>query len=145
MQWNPVQPTPTTEDVGAESFKLNISRVNGSVAIDTGIVQATVTQTVFDENHVAIFGVSKVLLPKEIIGKNPTSTSKAGSDIAGGAQPPEVSESPENSPKLYGPPGSYFHLHMENNPNRSGPGHTNGLRPDKEVWAWTYGDPTSGC
>ncbi|KAL6956732.1 hypothetical protein U1Q18_044961, partial [Sarracenia purpurea var. burkii] len=52
---NPVQPTLATEDVGAGSFTLNISRVNGSVAIDTGIVQATVTQTVFDENPVAIF------------------------------------------------------------------------------------------
>ncbi|XP_028096664.1 fasciclin-like arabinogalactan protein 4 [Camellia sinensis] len=96
---NPVQPTLATEDMGAGRFTLNISRVNGSVAIDTGIVQASVTQTVFDQNPVAIFGVSRVLLPREIFGKNPIV------DIAaGGAQPPDVSLSPENSPELYGPP-----------------------------------------
>ncbi|KAI3694627.1 hypothetical protein L1987_77595 [Smallanthus sonchifolius] len=67
---NPVQPTLATEDKGAGSFTLNISRVNGSVAINTGIVQASVTQTVFDQNPVAIFGISRVLLPKEIFGKN---------------------------------------------------------------------------
>uniref|UniRef100_A0A6N2KH09 Uncharacterized protein n=1 Tax=Salix viminalis TaxID=40686 RepID=A0A6N2KH09_SALVM len=66
---NPVQPTLATEDMGAGSFTLNISRVNGSVAIDSGIVQASVTQTVFDQNPVVIFGVSKVLLPKEIFGR----------------------------------------------------------------------------
>ncbi|KAL3367259.1 hypothetical protein AABB24_011798 [Solanum stoloniferum] len=62
---NPVQPTLATEQNGAGSFTLNISRVNGSVGINTGIVQASVTQTVFDQNPVAIFGVSKVLLPQE--------------------------------------------------------------------------------
>ncbi|KAE8665003.1 fasciclin-like arabinogalactan protein 4-like [Hibiscus syriacus] len=67
---NPVQPTLATEDNGAGSFTLNISRVNGSVAIDTGIVQASVTQTAFDQNPIAIFGVSKVLLPREIFGKD---------------------------------------------------------------------------
>ncbi|KAL4571051.1 hypothetical protein LXL04_017801 [Taraxacum kok-saghyz] len=67
---NPVQPTLATEDKGAGSFTLNISRVNGSVAINTGIIQASVTQTVFDQNPVAIFGISRVLLPKEIFGKN---------------------------------------------------------------------------
>ncbi|KAK9075791.1 hypothetical protein SSX86_004120 [Deinandra increscens subsp. villosa] len=67
---NPLQPTLATEDKGAGSFTLNISRVNGSVAINTGIVQASVTQTVFDQNPIAIFGISRVLLPKEIFGKN---------------------------------------------------------------------------
>ncbi|KAI7981184.1 Fasciclin-like arabinogalactan protein 4 [Camellia lanceoleosa] len=96
---NPVQPTLATEDMGAGRFTLNISRVNGSVAIDTGIVQASVTQTVFDQNPVAIFGVSRVLLPREIFGKNPIV------DIAdGGTQPPDVSLSPKNSPELYAPP-----------------------------------------
>ncbi|KAI3753853.1 hypothetical protein L2E82_25917 [Cichorium intybus] len=67
---NPVQPTLATEDKGARSFTLNISRVNESVAINTGIIQASVTQTVFDQNPVAIFGISRVLLPNEIFGKN---------------------------------------------------------------------------
>ncbi|KAK2980153.1 hypothetical protein RJ640_000896 [Escallonia rubra] len=99
---NPVQPTLATEDMGAGSFTLNISRVNRSVAIDTGIVQASVTQTVFDQNPVAIFGVSRVLLPREIFVRDPIpiSTSKP---TTGGAQPPDVSPSPVNSPGAFGP------------------------------------------
>lgn len=102
---NPVQPTLATEDMGAGSFTLNISRINGSVTIDTGIVQASVTQTVFDENPVAIFGVSRVLLPREIFGKTPTVTTKPGALV--GAQPPDISPSPEYSPPshLSSPPG----------------------------------------
>ncbi|XP_030501332.2 fasciclin-like arabinogalactan protein 4 [Cannabis sativa] len=104
---NPVQPTLATEDMGAGSFTLNISRVNGSVAINTGIVQVSVTQTVFDQNPVAIFGVSGVLLPKEIFGKNPitTTTPKPGTPFAAGtAQPPDIAFSPEFTPGLDGPP-----------------------------------------
>ncbi|KAG2673488.1 hypothetical protein I3843_13G080900 [Carya illinoinensis] len=102
---NPVQPTLATEAMGAGSFTLNISRVNGSVAIDTGIVQASVTQTVFDQNPVAIFGVSEVLLPREIFGgKGPPVNPKPGSPVMAGAQPPESTPSPENSPGLNGPP-----------------------------------------
>ncbi|KAK3442137.1 fasciclin-like arabinogalactan protein 4 [Eucalyptus grandis] len=102
---NPLQPTLATEDMGAGSYTLNISRVNGSVAIDTGIVQATVTQTVFDENPVAIFGVSRVLLPREIFGKNPSAGSKSGGAIMTAAPPPDITPSPENSPGGFdGPP-----------------------------------------
>ena len=97
---NPVQPTLATEDMGAGSFTLNISRVNGSVAIDSGIVLASVTQTVFDQNPVAIFGVSKVLLPKEIFGRNPVLISKPGNSDMGNALPPAVALSPESSPKM---------------------------------------------
>lgn len=104
---NPVQPTLATQLQGAGSFTLNISRVNGSVAIDTGIVQASVTQTVFDQNPVAIFGVSRVLLPREIFGKNPIVTAKPGRGIMGSAQPPDISMAPAfNGPHLSSPPGS---------------------------------------
>ncbi|KAM3374043.1 fasciclin-like arabinogalactan protein 4 [Capsicum galapagoense] len=100
---NPVQPTLATEQNGAGSFTLNISRVNGSVGINTGVVQASVTQTVFDQNPVAIFGVSKVLLPQEFFGKNPVEVNKPIGN-SGVASPPEISLSPENSPEIYGPP-----------------------------------------
>lgn len=63
---NPVQPTVATEDTAAGLYTLNITRVNGSVTIGTGLVQAAITRTVFDQNPVAIFAVSKVLLPKEV-------------------------------------------------------------------------------
>ncbi|GMP89336.1 hypothetical protein CsSME_00040961 [Camellia sinensis var. sinensis] len=105
---NPVQPTLATEGTGAGRFTLNISRVNGSVAIDTGIVRAAVTRTVFDQNPLAIFGVSEVLLPREYFGKNPiVNSNKPVSDISGVAQPPEISLPPEISPPshLSSPPG----------------------------------------
>ncbi|CAN0854124.1 Fasciclin-like arabinogalactan protein 4 [Linum grandiflorum] len=121
------QPTLATEDIGAGRFTLNISRVNGSVAIDSGIVQASVTQTVFDQNPVAIFGVSRVLLPKEIFGKNPIPpTSKPGSP--GKSDPPEASMSPEKSPDTDTPPS-----HLSSPPDfrediKSGGGGGGGLR-----------------
>lgn len=100
---NPVQPTLATEDRGAGTFTLNITRVNGSVAIDTGIVQASITQTVFDQKPVSIFAVSRVLLPREIFGKEPIGLSRPSNGVVG-APPPELSFSPESSPGLDNPP-----------------------------------------
>ncbi|MCL7044186.1 hypothetical protein MKW94_020182 [Papaver nudicaule] len=95
---NPVQPTLATEEMGAGRFTLNITRVNGSVAIDTGIVQATITQTVFDQNPVSIFAVSRVLLPREFFGKEPMMRSgKSGSQEVFGAPPPDISLSPDHN------------------------------------------------
>jgi hypothetical protein len=37
----------------------------------TDVVEAAITQTVLDEHLISIFGISKVLLPKKIFGKNP--------------------------------------------------------------------------
>ncbi|XP_019102263.1 PREDICTED: fasciclin-like arabinogalactan protein 4 [Camelina sativa] len=87
---NPVQPTLATEEMGAGSYTLNISRVNGSiVTINSGVVLAVVTQTAFDQNPVSVFGVSKVLLPKELFPKS-------GQPVAR-APPQEISLSPESS------------------------------------------------
>ncbi|KAB2606885.1 fasciclin-like arabinogalactan protein 4 [Pyrus ussuriensis x Pyrus communis] len=105
---NPVQPTLATDDGGATSYTLNISRINGSMAISTGIVQAVVTQTVFDQKPVSIFGVSEVLLPKEIFGRNPIFATQPGPPLDG-APPPYIALSPEslNEPPshLSSPPG----------------------------------------
>ncbi|GAB4824396.1 hypothetical protein Ancab_007283 [Ancistrocladus abbreviatus] len=109
---NPVQPTLATEDNGAGSFTLNISRVNGSVAINSGTVQALVTRTVFDQNPVAIFGISHVLLPREIFGNvkhrnvnygtgNDSSSSSSGPLMV--AQPPNVGAPPENTRDGFAP------------------------------------------
>lgn len=100
---NPVQPTLATEDTGAGSYTLNISKINGSVAINTGLVQASVTQTVLDQNPVAIFGVSKVLMPVEIFG-GPTKTSS--SQLAGGGGNNTAAPSPSMSPPEISPWGS---------------------------------------
>ncbi|KAH6766167.1 Fasciclin-like arabinogalactan family protein [Perilla frutescens var. hirtella] len=104
---NPIYPTLATEQNGAGSFTVNISRVNDSVAIDTGIVLASVTQTVFDQNPVAIFGVSKVLLPREFFGKNPIDTDKPsdGGGVMAAAQPPYIALSPDSPSHLSAPPG----------------------------------------
>ncbi|KAL9235302.1 hypothetical protein vseg_010072 [Gypsophila vaccaria] len=102
---NPGQPTLATEDYGAGSFTLNISRVNGSVSINSGIVVAGVTQTVFDEKPVAIFGVSSVLLPKEIFGRESEVIVGGGAGGGGGgggplvaAQPPYIGPEPVSEP-----------------------------------------------
>lgn len=77
--------------MGAGSYTLNISRVNGSiVTINSGLVLAVVTQTAFDQNPVSVFGVSKVLLPKELFPKS-------GQPVPVTAPPHEISLSPESS------------------------------------------------
>ncbi|CAH9073127.1 unnamed protein product [Cuscuta europaea] len=105
---NPIQPTLETEKNWAGSFTLNISKINGSLTIGTGNVVASVTQTVFDQNPVAIFGISQVLLPVEIFGKNRLVVNTSG---GGGVpdRPPVSSLSPVNSPSgnfSSSPPGS---------------------------------------
>ncbi|KAM3381097.1 fasciclin-like arabinogalactan protein 4 [Capsicum galapagoense] len=99
---NPVQPTLATEQNGAGSFTLNISRLNGDVSIDTGIVQARITRTVFDQNPVAIFGVSSVLLPKEFFDKTSAGVNKPSVEVPPLANPPMISISPVNSPEIDG-------------------------------------------
>nr|DAD29628.1 TPA_asm: hypothetical protein HUJ06_031096 [Nelumbo nucifera] len=79
--------------MGAETFTLNIIRVNGSVAIDTGIIQASVTQTVFYQNPVSI------LLLRANFGKEALGATRSGNEGVGAA-PPEISFSPESSPSL---------------------------------------------
>lgn len=101
---NPVQPTLATEQNGAGSFTLNISRVNGSVGIDTGIVQASITQTVLDQNPVAIFGVSEVLLPREYFGRNPIEANKPSNGGGALAQSPDIALPPGDAPAANGPP-----------------------------------------
>jgi uncharacterized surface protein with fasciclin (FAS1) repeats len=103
---NPVQPTLATEFSNAGRFTLNITRANGSVAIDTGVVQATITRTVFDQNPVAVFAVSKVLLPKEMF----TRTAGGGGDssivaaTAAASSPPPAATAPEASESARTPP-----------------------------------------
>ncbi|XP_044977753.1 fasciclin-like arabinogalactan protein 4 [Hordeum vulgare subsp. vulgare] len=100
---NPVQPTLATECTEAGRFTLNITRFNGSVAIDTGVVQASITRTVFDQNPVAVFAVSKVLLPKEMFVRGNTATPGATAPPA--AMTSGVSDAPRTPPtKLSSPP-----------------------------------------
>uniref|UniRef100_A0A0A9E5E1 FAS1 domain-containing protein n=1 Tax=Arundo donax TaxID=35708 RepID=A0A0A9E5E1_ARUDO len=93
---NPVQPTLATEYTEAGRFTLNITRVNGSIAIDTGVVQASITRTVFDQNPVAVFAVSKVLLPKEMFSRSDADST----DMA----PPSVAMAPDATGNEQTPP-----------------------------------------
>ncbi|RWV77610.1 hypothetical protein GW17_00061536 [Ensete ventricosum] len=107
---NPVQPTLATEDTGAGRFTLNITRVNGSVAIDTGVVQASITRTVFDQNPVAVFAVSKVLLPREIFPGETGGAIQAAAAAPPPAEsaglPPQGAEGWDTPPgRLSSPPG----------------------------------------
>uniref|UniRef100_A0ACD5T9H9 Uncharacterized protein n=1 Tax=Avena sativa TaxID=4498 RepID=A0ACD5T9H9_AVESA len=113
---NPLQPTLATEYASqAGRFTLNITRTNGSVAIDTGVVLATITRTVFDQNPVAVFAVSKVLLPKEMFARaaGGSDDSVAAAIVAAGtpppaSMPPQPDESEWTPPtKLSAPPGNY--------------------------------------
>ena len=85
----------------AGRFTLNITRFNGSVAIDTGVVQATITRTVFDQNPVAVFAVNKVLLPKEMFARTGSGGESAAAIVAANATPPPASASmaPEPEPE----------------------------------------------
>ncbi|WJX27925.1 hypothetical protein P8452_16699 [Trifolium repens] len=65
-----VQATLASNVIGS-SFLLNISSVNRTVYLHTGVVEAVITKTVFDEHRISIFGISKVLLPVEFYGKKP--------------------------------------------------------------------------
>ncbi|XP_047093275.1 fasciclin-like arabinogalactan protein 4 [Lolium rigidum] len=111
---NPLQPTLATEYASqAGRFTLNITRFNGSVAIDTGVVQATITRTVFDQNPVAVFAVSKVLLPKEMFARTGPGGDSAVVAAAAGtpppaSMPPQPDEGERTPPtKLSAPPGNY--------------------------------------
>ncbi|CAL4893935.1 unnamed protein product [Urochloa decumbens] len=104
---NPVQPTLATEFSNAGRFTLNITRANGSVAIDTGVVQATITRTVFDQNPVAVFAVSKVLLPKEMFTRTEgggDSSSVIAATAAASSPPPAAATAPEASESARTPP-----------------------------------------
>ncbi|XP_057842906.1 fasciclin-like arabinogalactan protein 4 [Cryptomeria japonica] len=98
---NPVQPTLATESMGAGRYTLNITRINGSVTVDTGIVQASITQTVFDQKPLAIFAVPRVLLPREMFGNHAPVRSPENSPSPKVHVPSPV---PESSPSLAIPP-----------------------------------------
>jgi len=62
-----LQDTVATEIMGQSKYRINITTVvNGSVAISNNIVRALVTRTLYDRSPVAIYAVSKVLMPKEL-------------------------------------------------------------------------------
>ncbi|MCH88541.1 fasciclin-like arabinogalactan protein [Trifolium medium] len=61
------QYTVGTEIMGDNKFMLNITVTpNGSVEVSNTVVRAIVTRTIFNEDPIAVYGVSKVLLPRDL-------------------------------------------------------------------------------
>ena len=62
-----LQDTVATEITGQAKYRINITaKVNGSVAVSNNIVRALVTRTLYDRSPIAIYAISKVLMPKEL-------------------------------------------------------------------------------
>ncbi|KAK2395102.1 hypothetical protein P8452_16717 [Trifolium repens] len=66
------QQTLSSESTSDNSYDFNISVINSSIVelIDTAMVHSIITQTVYSQQPIAIYGVSKVLLPTEIFGQH---------------------------------------------------------------------------
>lgn len=67
---NPVSTTLATPPTSS-SFTLNISALAANVAISTGLVNTSVTNTLYDNPPVAVFSIGAVLLPKELFAPGP--------------------------------------------------------------------------
>ncbi|CAJ2637635.1 unnamed protein product [Trifolium pratense] len=61
-------PTFATDATGAELYTLNISGIKGRVTVSTGIVKGKLVEILYDQKPIVVYGVPKVLLPKEIFG-----------------------------------------------------------------------------
>jgi uncharacterized surface protein with fasciclin (FAS1) repeats len=81
--------TLASEIMGTSSYHLNISVIGNTVRICTGVVEATVMRTVYAQHPIAIYAVSKVLLPVEMVG---------GSYFP--PPPPDISPPPPPPPHL---------------------------------------------
>jgi hypothetical protein len=56
--------------------------VNGSVFIGNNIVQAIVTEPLYDRYPVAVYAISKLLIPKELPHPTPTSSDASSATAA---------------------------------------------------------------
>ncbi|KAK9280108.1 hypothetical protein L1049_013795 [Liquidambar formosana] len=58
-------------DNTAYGFPLNVTTSGNQVNVTTGVVNATVSSTIYSDNQLAVYGVDKVLLPMSIFGPKP--------------------------------------------------------------------------
>ncbi|KAL6967275.1 Fasciclin-like arabinogalactan protein 12 [Sarracenia purpurea var. burkii] len=64
-------------DAGAGKFPLNVTTSGNQVNISTGVVNATVDNTIYTDNQLAVYQVDKVLLPLSIFGTHATAPAPA--------------------------------------------------------------------
>ncbi|OMO72524.1 hypothetical protein CCACVL1_17738 [Corchorus capsularis] len=58
-------------DVKSGNFPLNVTAVGNQVNITTGVVNATVANSVYSDRRIAVYQVDQVLLPLQIFGPTP--------------------------------------------------------------------------
>ncbi|KAF7119543.1 hypothetical protein RHSIM_Rhsim13G0093400 [Rhododendron simsii] len=64
-------------DSGPFKFPLNVTTSGNQVNITTGIVNTTVSNTIYTDNQLAVYQVDKVLLPWSIFGPQPPAEAPA--------------------------------------------------------------------
>ncbi|KAE8038876.1 hypothetical protein FH972_011345 [Carpinus fangiana] len=77
---NPV--TTEAGDVSENGFPLNVTTAGNQVNISTGLVNTTVGGTVYSDDQLAIYQVSKVLLPLNIFSPKPKVAAAPDADAA---------------------------------------------------------------
>ncbi|XP_057782671.1 fasciclin-like arabinogalactan protein 11 [Salvia miltiorrhiza] len=107
---NPVRTQAGDSANGA--FPLNVTTSGNQVNITTGVNEATVANTIYTDNQLAVYQVDKVLLPLSIFGTpsptpaptSPKATKKkaaaADSPVAGGDSPADASDAADR--RLHG-------------------------------------------
>ena len=71
-------------DIKSGKFPLNVIASGNQVNITTGVVNATVANTVFSDRRIAVYQVDQVLLPLQIFGPTPApapASSKPEKDV----------------------------------------------------------------
>lgn len=99
---NPVHTQAGNSENG--QYPLNITMAGNTVNISSGVVNATVTNTVYTDEQLSVFQVDKVLLPLDIFGHKtavpapaPSKPEKSVEDTEAPATPTEVPAPPTPS------------------------------------------------
>ncbi|KAK9280064.1 hypothetical protein L1049_013749 [Liquidambar formosana] len=64
-------------DTSKYQFPLNVTTAGNQVNVSTGVVNATVDDTIYSDNRLAVYQVDKVLLPMSIFGPKPPASAPA--------------------------------------------------------------------
>lgn len=73
---------------GSNKYDFTVQNNGGDVTLETKVVTAKITGTMYDEEPLSVFKVDKVLLPRELF----KAASESGSDSYGGAPGPDSAD-----------------------------------------------------
>ncbi|XVF07930.1 hypothetical protein REPUB_Repub06bG0181700 [Reevesia pubescens] len=80
-------------DIKSGKFPLNVTTASGNqVNVTTGVVNATVANTVFSDRRLAVYQVDQVLLPLQIFGSTPAPAPAPATEKDVPVSTPKVSE-----------------------------------------------------